>query len=115
MASELWGKLIGDRGYLSQPLFEKLYQQGLQLITPIRKNMRNRLNLAQVKLLLHRRTVIETIIDQLKNISQVVHSHYLTPIPTSLSTSLLVCLPTPGSPKDPLSISLKRRRLSYLL
>ena len=80
MASELWGKLIGDRGYLSQPLFEKLYQQGLQLITPIRKNMRNRLNLAQVKLLLHRRTVIETIIDQLKNISQVVHSHYLTPI-----------------------------------
>ena len=61
MASELWGKLIGDRGYLSQPLFEKLYQQGLQLITPIRKNMRNRLNLAQVKLLLHRRTVIETI------------------------------------------------------
>ena len=79
MASELWGKLIGDRGYLSQPLFEQLYQQGLQLITPIRKNMQNRLVLVQDKLLLRKRSVIETIIDQLKNISQVVHSRHRSP------------------------------------
>ncbi len=43
MAERLWGKLVGDRGYLSQPLFEQLFAQGLQLITPIRKNMQNRL------------------------------------------------------------------------
>ena len=80
MARELWGKLVGDRGYLSQPLFEQLYQQGLQLITPIRKNMQNRLMLLQDKLLLRKRSVIETIIDQLKNISQIVHSRHRSPV-----------------------------------
>ena len=74
MAKRLWGKLVGDRGYLSQKLFEQLYAQGLQLITPLRKNMRNRLVPLQDKLLTRKRFIIETIIDQLKNISQIEHT-----------------------------------------
>jgi hypothetical protein len=31
---ELSGKLFGDRGYISQALFEHLYQQGIQLVLP---------------------------------------------------------------------------------
>ena len=50
MTKKLWGKLIGDRGYLSQVLFEQLFAQGLQLITPIRKNMQNRLVVLEDKL-----------------------------------------------------------------
>ena len=37
MSNNLWGKLVGDRGYLSQPLFEQLFERGLQLITPFAK------------------------------------------------------------------------------
>jgi IS5 family transposase len=70
MTKELFGKLFGDKGYISQALFEELYAKGLQLITHIRKNMKNRLLPLAEKLLLRKRSLIETINDQLKNISQ---------------------------------------------
>ncbi|AMA42134.1 Transposase DDE domain protein [Piscirickettsia salmonis] len=43
MAENLTGKIIGDKGYISQKLFDQLYEKGLQLITKIRKNMKNKL------------------------------------------------------------------------
>ena len=43
MTQCLTGKLFGDRGYISQELFDKLFQRGLQLITRIKKNMKNKL------------------------------------------------------------------------
>ena len=76
MTKELFGKLFGDKGYISQPLFEALFERGLELITPIKKNMRNRLMPLWDKLLLRKRSIIETINDQLKNISQVEHSRH---------------------------------------
>ena len=84
MTKTLWGKLVGDRGYLSQALFEQLFAQGLQLmvadrplpITPLRKNMQNRLVVLEDKLLTRKRFVIETIVDQLKNISQIEHTRH---------------------------------------
>lgn len=72
----LSGKLFGDKGYISKHLFQVLFEKGLQLITPIRKNMHNRLLPLLDKLLLRRRSLIETINDQLKNISQVEHSRH---------------------------------------
>ncbi len=76
MTKKLWGKLVGGRGYLSQVLFEQRFAQGLQLITPIRKNMQNRLVVLEDKLLTRKRFVIETIVDQLKNISQIEHTRH---------------------------------------
>ena len=76
LAKTLWGKLVADGGYLSQALFEQLFAQGLQLITPIRKNMANRLMPLMDKLLARKRSIIETINDQLKNISQIVHTRH---------------------------------------
>jgi len=76
LAQSLFGKLFGDRGYLSHPLFEQLLEQGVQLITHLRKNMPNRLIPLQDKILLRRRTIIETVNDQLKNISQIEHTRH---------------------------------------
>ena len=76
MAKTLWGKLFGDKGYISQLLFEELFAQGLQLITSVRKNMKNRLLSLTDKLLLRKRSIIETINDQLKNISQIEHTRH---------------------------------------
>ena len=70
MVKRLRGKLIGDRGYISAPLTELLFEQGLHLITKLRKNMKNRLMHLSDKLLLRKRAIIESIIDQLKNISE---------------------------------------------
>jgi hypothetical protein len=41
LARRLFGRLFGDKGYISQPLAEQLFlAQGLRLITKLRKNMR---------------------------------------------------------------------------
>lgn len=79
MAQRLFGKLIGDKGYLSHDLLAWLRQQGIELLTPIRKNMKPRLVRLNDKLLLRKRVLIETINDQLKNISQIDHSRHRSP------------------------------------
>jgi hypothetical protein len=74
LVKKLFGKLFGDKGYLSQLLFEELYRTfGIQLITKLKSNMKNRLMPLSDKLLLRKRAIAETIIDQLKNISQIEH------------------------------------------
>jgi hypothetical protein len=79
MTKNLWGKLFGDRGYVSQGLFEKLFERGLELITTLRKDMKNRLMKFEDKFLLRKRYIIETINDQLKNISQIEHTRHRKP------------------------------------
>ena len=76
MTQGLKGKLFGDRGYISQTLFNTLYQRGLQLVTKIKKNMKNKLMPLIDKLLLRKRAIVETVFDQLKNISQIEHSRH---------------------------------------
>ena len=80
MVKQLRGKLFGDRGYISTPLTQLLFEQGLQLITRLRKNMKNQLMHLSDKLLIRKRVIIESIIDQLKNISQIEHSRHRSPI-----------------------------------
>lgn len=75
----MFGKLFGDKGYISQALFEQLYERGLELITSLRKNMRSQLIPLMDKLLLRKRFIIETINDQLKNISQIEHARHRSP------------------------------------
>jgi hypothetical protein len=76
MTDGLSGKLFGDRGYISQALFEELTGKGVQLITKVRKNMKNKLMPLSDKILLRKRTLIETVNDQLKNISQIEHTRH---------------------------------------
>ncbi len=79
LAGALFGKLFGDRGYISQALFEQLWARGVQLITKLRKKMKNKLLPLFDKLLLRKRSIIETVNDQLKNISQIEHSRHRSP------------------------------------
>jgi hypothetical protein len=77
----LFGKLFADKGYISQALFELLFDTfGVLLITGIRKNMKNRLISLHDKLILHKRAIVESMIDQLKNISQIGHTRHRSPI-----------------------------------
>jgi transposase len=81
LVRRLFGRLFGDKGYISAPLAEQLFlDQGLRLITKLRKNMRQQLLEFSDRLLLRKRALIETIFDQLKNISQIEHSRHRSPI-----------------------------------
>ena len=70
------GSLYADKGYISKELTTLLFDQGLHLITGIKNNMKNVIMTMKDKILLRKRSVIETINDQLKNIAQAEHSRH---------------------------------------
>jgi hypothetical protein len=80
LVHRLFGQLFGDKGSISQPLAERLFlDQGLRLITKLRKNRHNILMPFADKLLLRKRALIETVIDHLKNVCQIEHSRHRSP------------------------------------
>lgn len=108
----LFGKLFGDKGYISQSLFEQLYERGVQLITRLRKNMKNKLMSLVDKLLLRKRALIESVNDQLKNISQIEHTRHRSG--ANFLVNLVAGLVAyTYQPKKP-SLNLRRDELSQL-
>jgi hypothetical protein len=68
LVESLKGWLFADKGYLGQAFMEKLKQQSIDIFTKIKKNMKKRLMDASQKFFLSKRGLVETVIDQLKNI-----------------------------------------------
>ena len=108
----LTGKLFGDRGYISQKLCEALLEQNLQLITKLRKTMRNKLLPLADKLLLRKRALIETINDQLKNISQIEHTRHRSGV-NAMVNLLAGLVAYTHQPKKP-SLDLSQNQLKLL-
>ena len=76
LTQNLFGKLFGDKGYISKVLTEMLFGNGIQLITAVRKNMKDKALSNEEKLLLRKRSVIETVNDELKNMCQAEHTRH---------------------------------------
>ena len=72
----IYGKLVGDKGYIGKELFQRLFINGIQLITKLKSNMKGALMSVSDRLLLRKRAIIETVNDELKNIAQVEHSRH---------------------------------------
>ena len=53
-----------------------LFVGGIQLITKLKKNMKNTLMSQTDKIILRHRALVESINDELKNIAQVKHSRH---------------------------------------
>lgn len=73
---DIFGKLFGDKGYISKEISNILFVDGIHLITSIRNNMKNSLMDMNDKINLRKRSVIETVNDELKNMCQVEHSRH---------------------------------------
>ena len=101
LSEKLYGKLYGDRGYISHDLFVSLLKRGVQLITGIKKRMKNYLMPLWDKLMLRSRSIIETINDQLKNIAQVDHTRHRSPnnFLTNVLSALIAYQLQPKKPK----------------
>jgi len=113
LVRKLFGKVFGDKGYISQPLYDLLLQTfGIQLITKRKSNSKNVLPMPLMdRILLRKRAIVESVIDQLKNISQIEHSRHRSvtsflvnllcgliaysrqPKKPSLGREVLACLP----------------------
>ena len=80
MTQGMTGSLFADKGYICKKLFLRLYKKGLKLVTGIRKNMHNILMPWNEKILLRKRSLIETVFDYLKNKLQIEHTRHRSPI-----------------------------------
>jgi len=79
--SSLFGKIFAEKGYVSQALATQLFKDfGLEFFAKPRHNMKNKLMRLNDKLLSRKRSIIETIIDKLKKISQIEHSRHRSPV-----------------------------------
>lgn len=80
MMNGLFGKLYADKGYLSKKLSEKLRTIGIDLITKIKRNMKPVQHSGFDMALLRQRSLIETVFDELKNLTQIEHTRHRSPL-----------------------------------
>lgn len=113
LVKDLIGKLFGDRGYISKKLTELLATQDVELITTLKKNMKPRVLAAFDKLILRKRSLIETINDQLKNIFSLEHSRHRS-LTNFLVNAIASLVAYSYQPKKP-SLNLRQRDLLPLL
>ena len=77
LTKDMFGKLFADKGYISQKLFQELWDKGIELITKQKRNTKKKglMNLCD-RIMLRKRAVIESVYDFLKNICQIEHSRH---------------------------------------
>lgn len=80
LTKNLHGKLFGDKGYISEKLFKRLYAKGVTLFTRVKKGMQNVLFGIKDMLLLKKRGVIESVNDILKSQCYIEHSRHRSPV-----------------------------------
>lgn len=73
---EIFGKIYGDKGYIGKDLFDKLFIDGIHLITKVRKNMKKKAMDFMDRVILRKRAIIESVNDLLKNSCQIEHSRH---------------------------------------
>ena len=76
MIKNLFGKIFGDRDYISQKLFQQLLEQGVFIVTRVKKNMKNKLMSMLDKILLLKRSLLESIFSKIKLLSKFEHSRH---------------------------------------
>ncbi len=90
MTKDLYGKVFGDRGYISKELFNDLWEKNIQLITRVKRNMKNILMPIVDKMLLLKRALIETVIGRIKLLDKLEHSRHRSPI--NAFSHMIACL-----------------------
>lgn len=90
LLKEQHGQFFGDKGYISAALAQDLRQFNVILVTKFKKKMKNKLMTMLDKQLLRKRAIVESVIEQLKHISQIEHSRHRSP--TNFVVNLLAGL-----------------------
>ncbi len=76
LTNKVFGKLYADKGHISQSLFGRLWDDGIHIVTGLRSNMKQRLMPIYDKIMLRKRSIIESVNDMLKNVAQLVHTRH---------------------------------------
>lgn len=80
LTKRIFGKIYADKGYIGHNLFEMLFEDGKELITKLRKNMKGKVMNFYDRVMLRKRAIIESVNDELKNICQIEHTRHRSPL-----------------------------------
>lgn len=80
LSKNLFGKLFGDKGYLNQKIFRKMLKKGLQIVTQIRSNMKNKLMNYTDRITLRKRSLVESVFHVFKDILNMDHTRHRSPV-----------------------------------
>ena len=113
LSKGLFGKLFGDKGYISQELFMTLYEKGVQMITKIKRNMKNKIMHLADKILLRKRGMIECVNNKLKADCQIEHHRHRSPwnFFVNLISAIVAYAYDPSKP----IVQLTRREKQFLI
>src|SRR5690606_28772542 len=76
MTRAIFGKLFGDKGYVSKMLADLLWGNGIQMVAKPKKNMKN-VNISQQdRILLRKRAIIECVNDEPKTMRHLPHTRH---------------------------------------
>lgn len=101
LLQHVFGKVFGDKGYLSQALADQLLADyAIELITRVRSNMQAKVLDELDQFCLRKRAIVESIYDQLKNISQIEHTRHRSVVGfmTNLLAGLIAYCHQPKKP-----------------
>jgi len=90
LAKGLKGTIYADKGYISQKLFKEIYTDGIRIVTGIKDNMKNYFMTMKDKILLRKRSVIESVFNVLKNNMNLEHTRHRSP--TNFLVNIISCL-----------------------
>ncbi|ABM39386.1 IS982 family transposase [Polaromonas naphthalenivorans] len=76
IASSLFGKLYADKGYIGKDFASKMKDKGIEVVTRVRKNMKEVVHSGFDQALLRKRSLVETVFDELKNLCQIEHTRH---------------------------------------
>jgi transposase len=76
IASSLFGKLYADKGYIGKEFAQKMKDFGVDIVTRARKNMKEVVHSEFDQALLRKRSLVETVFDELKNLCQIEHTRH---------------------------------------
>lgn len=90
LTKHITGKLFADKAYISKALWTELMSKGLKLYTALRKGMKQHFISITDKLLLRKRSLIESLFNVLKNRMNLEHTRHRSP--TNFLIHILACL-----------------------
>ena len=91
ICKKIKGRIFGDKGYISQKLFEEMLEKGLRIITALRAKMKPKLMVFGESELLKKRSMIESVFHILKDILLVNHTRHRCPINFMINIISALC------------------------
>lgn len=101
MMNNNFGKLFADKGYISKKLTDKLHDIGVTLFTTIKSNMKPKIMTDFDRVLLKKRSLIESVNNQIKNFFEVAHTRHRSCVNAfcHMTSALIAYCFHPGKPK----------------